>query len=592
MEKMCYRCLQETIKKGRCTACGAPEVSRSENDSELLPLGTLLDDGSIIVGDCLGRGGFGSTYIARDLKNKTLIALKEFAPRHMMLERQGLDIRIMPDKQQVYEKSLASFRRESKLLGKLNHPNIVRVYFDMDENNTAYYGMELLQGKDLRQWTDGRLPLQPQEAFDLLYPVMDALNYLHKEKNTLHRDISPDNIFIRTGDQYPGGISPCLIDFGAAYTAMNDFTQSAPGVKKSGFSPLEQNWDRSLQGSYTDVYAFGATFYYLITGQIPPPSTDRRQDNDILKAPSSFNPGISPELDRAVLHSMALRPQDRVQNMKQFIYEVGAALNAEKGPAVMDDSKVIGGEDEPPRRKDGKRETAHLLASAVDWALFYLLPTLLLSAVSPVLGIVLGFILMTGVGIICCSLPGCATPGQRLMKIRLVGLYSIGNLICYSLLRALVPLALADEIAAMIQGSRRSRIEQMTRIAAISTHGLAQDIPHPPIGHRSVWAIENQASLYCLSGLMKGKSIVLIRMHVFGRDSDQATFLFPSADLSISHRHCMIFFQDGGWYIKDLGSRNGTFVNGKRLGEGQTSDRLNSGDQIRIGEEILVFKLS
>ena len=189
MKMMCYRCMQEAVENGVCKVCGSPMIQRSEN-SDLLPLGTPLDNGSIIVGDKLGSGGFGITYVAREAQ-LGVIALKEFVPRHMMMGREGLNIRIQADKQLMFQKSLKAFTSESKMLSQMQHPNIVKVWFALTENNTAYYGMEFLKGMHLGKYIDKYGTMDPKSAFMLLLPIMDALEYVHG-LNVLHRDISPE----------------------------------------------------------------------------------------------------------------------------------------------------------------------------------------------------------------------------------------------------------------------------------------------------------------------------------------------------------------------------------------------------------------
>lgn len=284
MASYCYRRMQNTVHAGRCTSCGAPTVKRSEIDMNLLPLGTKLDHGHVVVGDKLGAGGFGVIYIARDDKYG-LIALKEFMPRYMIVgKRNGVALEIDESKRQVYEKCLVGFRREARVLNELRHPNIVRVLFEMEEQGTAYYGMELLQGCTLAQWLTGHDRIAPKEACRLLLPIMNALIFKHN-RGVLHRDISPDNIFLRTAQGEYMDVSPCLIDFGAAYIAIDDFTRTYPKVKKKGYSPPNQNVEMTNQRPRINVCAFAATVYYMLTGTPPPPSDDRLSGDQELIPP-------------------------------------------------------------------------------------------------------------------------------------------------------------------------------------------------------------------------------------------------------------------------------------------------------------------
>lgn len=322
---MCYHCMRVGIEGGRCAICGAPVKADEDQYSLALPRGTLLDDGNVMLGEVLGSGGFGITYIARD-KLHGRVALKEFAPRYMLAGRHGAQVSVQPDKRQPYEKSLRSFSREAHLLSELRHPNIVRVLFELEENGTAYYGMELLTGEDLADFIQRRGRLTAREAWSLLLPVVDALIYIHS-KNTLHRDLSPDNIFLRRESFGRFGASPCLIDFGAAFTAMNDFTRTVPHVQKSGYSPLEQNWEIDRQGTFTDVYAFCATYYYAVTGCVPVPASARSPGSgDSLKPMRESNRDVPEAVERVIRRGMELVPRDRIQTMIQLRAEMTEAI--------------------------------------------------------------------------------------------------------------------------------------------------------------------------------------------------------------------------------------------------------------------------
>jgi serine/threonine protein kinase len=143
------------------------------------------------------------------------------------------------------------------------HPGIISVTNYFPANGTAYFVMEYLEGSTLKEYLaqhGGRLSFN--RALALITPVMDALRELHRA-NVLHRDISPDNIYITESGQIK------LLDFGAARQALSDRSQRLSVILKVGYAPEEQYRSAGKQGPWTDVYAVGATFYHLITGQLP-----------------------------------------------------------------------------------------------------------------------------------------------------------------------------------------------------------------------------------------------------------------------------------------------------------------------------------
>ena len=326
MNKMCYFCMQETVQNGRCTSCGRRASEHgSQERQDVLPPGTLLDHGNIIVGESLGCGGFGITYIARDRSKYDLIALKEFYPRSIA-RREGTNVVTMSEDGETYGRYMSDFKREVKhLLNLQGHPNIVKVFFGLeDENNTFYYGMELLQGESLRALIQRKKRMDPLEAFQLLEPIFDALSYAHAHQ-TLHRDVAPDNIYLRRNAKDPAHPSPCLIDFGAAFTDKNGVTYVAPAVKKRGFSPPDQGLPYAQQGPFIDVYALTATYYNMVTGCIPPPAMDRERIS--LKAASCYNAKVSKELDRAISKGMELNHEKRYQTVEDLRKALKSALS-------------------------------------------------------------------------------------------------------------------------------------------------------------------------------------------------------------------------------------------------------------------------
>ena len=162
---------------------GQSPSGKSENWA--LPAGTKLDNGNIVIQGVLGEGGFGITYRAQDTMFGE-IALKEFLPKSMIMRReQGGDnhnVVVKPDKEEIFKLSKRQFWREPRIINTLNHPHIVKVLFDFQENNTAYYGMRLLKGMELADWLQQRgKPLDFQTASKLLFPIMGALVYMHNQ---------------------------------------------------------------------------------------------------------------------------------------------------------------------------------------------------------------------------------------------------------------------------------------------------------------------------------------------------------------------------------------------------------------------------
>jgi len=266
------------------------------------------------IRDILGQGGFGITYLAYDTNLDKEFAIKEYLPMDIAV-REG-DQSVHPateDNNDVYNVGLNNFISEARTLSKFEHPNIVRVYSVFEDNNTAYMVMAMERGKTLQELLKDKKTLEESIILKILYPLVGAINYLH-EKEYIHRDIKPDNILIRhTGD-------PVLIDFGAARQAIAN--KALTSIVSPGYAPIEQ-YQKSgdQQGSWTDIYALGATLYRAVCGIPPIDAIDRshaiasgKKDPFVpameVASIDNYSERLLKAIDRAMSFNTADRPKD------------------------------------------------------------------------------------------------------------------------------------------------------------------------------------------------------------------------------------------------------------------------------------------
>jgi eukaryotic-like serine/threonine-protein kinase len=264
-----------------------------------LPLGSIIRE-RYVIEDLLGMGGSGAVYLVRDRHVKSnLYALKEV---------------IDPNKEER-----ARFTFEGEILKRLDHPALPRVYrtFDDDKNARAYMLLDYIEGPNLEKLRNQQLEKRfslPQ-TIRIMAPIFDAVGYLHKQHPPIiHRDVKPANIIVPTG-----GGETVLVDFGIAKEYEQGGTTTAIRRCSPGYGAPEQ-YARGTNPR-TDIYGLGATFYTLVTGQVPVDALYRithlgsGHADPLLK---EFIPQVPQYLADAITHAMAINSNDRFASVEEF----------------------------------------------------------------------------------------------------------------------------------------------------------------------------------------------------------------------------------------------------------------------------------
>ncbi len=292
------------------------------NHVDALPPGTRLAEFEIL--QLLGVGGFGMVYKAFDHSLHRAVAIKEYMPSALAGRAQGqsLWVRSSSD-QQTFQAGLTSFMGEARLLAQFDHPSLVKVFRFWEANNTAYMVMPLYTGMTFKQ-ARAQMRTPPPEAWlrKMLWSVLGALRVLH-DGNTLHRDISPDNIFLQ--DNGP----PVLLDLGAARHAINDQGHKHTAVLKVNYAPIEQyadSDDELRQGPWSDLYSLAAVVHGCLCNDTPLPATLRSIRDRMVSfsrvaktVKRQFGVEYSAPFVAAIAQALALRPEDRPQSIDAFL---------------------------------------------------------------------------------------------------------------------------------------------------------------------------------------------------------------------------------------------------------------------------------
>ena len=283
-----------------------------------LQIGTILHE-RYEIKDILGAGGFGITYKAWDNTLQTEVCIKEYYPVGIANRAVAATlVSVYTNADEVsYRRGMQRFLREARGLAKLGSvKNIVNVHDYFEENNTAYMVMEYLKGKTLKCFVrENGGKVNEDVAIHVACSVLEALQHVHAV-GIIHRDISPDNIYICDNMEVK------LIDFGALKQEIAEVNKSTSIILKYGFAPPEQYTSNSReQGAWTDIYAVGATVYYILTGLIPQDSVMRMME-DVLVPLEEIIPSISKNFSDAIMKAMSLNIRDRFASAEDFLNEL------------------------------------------------------------------------------------------------------------------------------------------------------------------------------------------------------------------------------------------------------------------------------
>jgi serine/threonine-protein kinase len=256
----------------------------------------------------IGQGGMGSIYLADDLRLEgRQCALKEVEHDRSLTS-------------EVLKEVRDQFFREATVLARMDHPNLPKVSDFFSIGNRDYLVMDYIPGKDLRTMMmesrqEGKF-IPEMDVLSWASQLADAVEYLHgQDPPILHRDIKPSNLKVT-----PANVLK-LVDFGLVkFLAPGEVTITIlQGQGTALYTPLEQyGGDSGHTDIRSDIYAFGATLYHLLTNQPPADARERFLDPDALEPPRAINPEISPRTERAIHWALNLHPDERPDNILIF----------------------------------------------------------------------------------------------------------------------------------------------------------------------------------------------------------------------------------------------------------------------------------
>ena len=306
----------------------------------LLANGTLLRGGTYQVERALSSGGFGNTYVVKNLNFGVMCAMKEFFIRGINTRDGNLVSVSISQNRSSFDIQRDKFKKEALRLWHLKNNHIVRVHDLFEENETVYYVMDLIDGESLadRQKRLGR-PLTESEVMPLFMQALDALDAVHQQQ-IWHLDIKPANMMVDRQEQL------FIIDFGASKQLhTNDghsVATSSALAYTPGFAPLEQT-DQNFRafGPWTDIYALGASLYKLLTNETPPTASEIiGMGNDL-----PFPPYVTPRMQQLITWMMkpayAKRPKS-INEIRSFLNNnIGVQMTGQTTKPIDEETVVL-----------------------------------------------------------------------------------------------------------------------------------------------------------------------------------------------------------------------------------------------------------
>ena len=296
-------------------------------NTQYLSSESSLQGGRYRIVRMLGSGGFGITYLGTQTGLERNIVIKEFFMTDYCLRDEYSNLITVPTVSNVefVERFKDKFLKEARHIAQLKHPNIVNIIDVFEENGTAYYVMDFIEGGSLVEKVQREGSLPENVAKRYILQIADALNYIH-QRYMNHLDVKPGNIMLSRND------NAILIDFGLSkqYDSQTGHqTSTTPVGISHGYAPMEQYKEGGVSefSPETDIYSLGATLYYLLTGARPPVSQEINEDGlplDQLKAKNISWPTIS-----AIINAMKPRRKERTHDINTFIAELYAGTEGD-----------------------------------------------------------------------------------------------------------------------------------------------------------------------------------------------------------------------------------------------------------------------
>lgn len=318
-DNLCMSCMREIGESKQCPYCGYHADSTQIHP--YLPVRTVIAN-RYLVGKMLEYNGEGATYIGWDLTDKKAIKIREFIPDSFTTRTSSnLTLQVMRGSESVFAELRQSFVELWTKLARLKGLSaLISVAGVVDDFGTSYAIYDHFEGMTLREFLlrskTGYLPWE--KARQLLMPILSTLGTLHSS-GIIHRGISPSTLIIGAD----GKIKITGFCLGAARTSRSDLNSQL----FDGYAAIEQYGFDGSQGTWTDIYSFGAVLYRTLIGS-DPISAKERMTNDRLMVPAKFAEALPAYVINGLVNALQILPEDRTRTVEQLRAELSASPTA------------------------------------------------------------------------------------------------------------------------------------------------------------------------------------------------------------------------------------------------------------------------
>lgn len=360
-ERLCMGCMNDNGGEKICPVCGFD--SATQNDKNCLSTKFTIGD-RYLVGRVLSQNGEGISYIGWDTNTDTVVTVKEYFPVGAAHRAPDGSVSIVDGSQYAFNEGLLEFLEINRQIMREPLPALVGVNDVFEENGTAFAIMQNVQGITLRDFLSRNGgTLKWEQARALLLPLIDTIKEMN-DRGVIHKGISVDTIIVGRDGKLR------ITDYGINKLRIANGDIEAQIFE--GFAAIEQYGVENMTvGSYTDVYGFCATLFYVLIGVVPPKAT-LRLENETMSIPAKFAEELPRHVLSALANGLQVKPENRTSDFETFKNELVYAEIAEADVSLKsaEPSKLTA--QKPKKQKKSKTSVKYVAISACITALVFL----------------------------------------------------------------------------------------------------------------------------------------------------------------------------------------------------------------------------